>query len=137
PTGRAAAAQLVILSTAMVFGMMPWFAASVVSAPMATEWHATAAFQAWLTMAVQLGFVAGTLTSALALLSDRFSPRRLAAASALLAALATACIALPGVTPGVGLVLRFLTGAALAGVYPPGMKIAAGWWRERRGMAIG
>src|SRR2546427_2340630 len=30
-----------------------------------------------------------------------------------------------------------LTGAALAGVYPPGMKIAAGWFREGRGWAIG
>src|SRR6185503_13250574 len=57
--------------------------------------------------------------------------------SALLAALATAAIALPGVGPAQGLALRFLTGAALAGVYPPGMKIAAGWWREGRGMAIG
>src|SRR5207245_9801427 len=32
---------------------------------------------------------------------------------------------------------RFLTGAALAGVYPPGMKLAAGWFREARGWAIG
>jgi len=30
-----------------------------------------------------------------------------------------------------------LTGAALAGVYPPGMKIAAGWFRAERGLAIG
>ena len=30
-----------------------------------------------------------------------------------------------------------LTGAALAGVYPPGMKIAAGWFKESRGWAIG
>jgi nitrate/nitrite transporter NarK len=30
-----------------------------------------------------------------------------------------------------------LTGAALACVYPPGMKIAAGWFVERRGFALG
>src|SRR4029079_17014283 len=33
--------------------------------------------------------------------------------------------------------LRALTGAALAWVYPPGMKIAAGWFQERRGAALG
>ena len=30
-----------------------------------------------------------------------------------------------------------LTGICLAGVYPPGMKIMATWFRERRGMALG
>jgi len=33
--------------------------------------------------------------------------------------------------------LRFATGATLAGAYPPGMKLAAGWYKEGRGMAIG
>jgi MFS family permease len=33
--------------------------------------------------------------------------------------------------------LRFATGAMLAGVYPPGMKIAAGWIEHRRGTALG
>ena len=33
--------------------------------------------------------------------------------------------------------LRFCTGMALAWVYPPGMKIAAGWFLERRGAALG
>ena len=33
--------------------------------------------------------------------------------------------------------LRFATGAALACVYPPGLKIAAGWFLERRGTALG
>ncbi|MBI4501933.1 MAG: MFS transporter [Gemmatimonadetes bacterium] len=131
------AVQLTWLAAAMVFGMMPWFAATVVSGAMALEWQASSRFQAWLTMAVQLGFVIGTLLSAIMMLSDRWSPRLLAAGSAVLAGVATAVVTIPGVSPGVGLLLRGLTGAALAGVYPPGMKIAAGWWRERRGMAIG
>ena len=33
--------------------------------------------------------------------------------------------------------LRFLTGVFLAGVYPPGMKIIATWFREGRGFALG
>ena len=121
----------------MLLGMMPWFAATVVSAAMAAEWRGSDAFQAWLTMAVQLGFVVGTLTSAILLLADRWSPRILAGGSALIAGLATALLTVPHMGAPGGLALRGVTGAALAGVYPPGMKIAAGWWRERRGTAIG
>ena len=54
----------------------------------------------------------------------------------LFGAVTNAAIAL---APGgaVMVTLRFLTGAALAWVYPPGMKIIAGWFRERRGSALG
>ena len=121
----------------MVLGMSPWFAASVVGPAMIRAWHAGPAVESWLTIAVQLGFVGGTLVSALLMLSDRWSPRRLAGASAFVAALATAAVATPGLSPGGAIALRLATGAALAGVYPPGMKLAAGWWRDGRGLAIG
>jgi len=126
-----AATQLTLLSIAMVLGMSPWFAASVVGGAMMS------AYESWLTIAVQLGFVSGTLASAILMLSDRWSPRRLAGGSALVAAAATAGVALPGLGPAPVLVLRLLTGAALAGLYPPGMKITAGWWKHGRGLAIG
>jgi MFS family permease len=121
----------------MVLGMLPWFSATVAAPAMAAEWGATPATVAWLTMAVQLGFVAGTAVSAMLMLSDRWSPRRLAGASALLAAAATAALALGASGPRTAIALRALTGVALAGVYPPGMKLAAGWWQRGRGMAIG
>lgn len=121
----------------MVLGMSPWFAASVVGPALLAQWHAPPSVESWLTIGVQLGFVAGTLVSAILMLSDRWSPRRLAGASAFVAAAATAAIALPGLSPASVVGLRVITGAALAGVYPPGMKVAAGWWREGRGMAIG
>jgi MFS family permease len=35
------------------------------------------------------------------------------------------------------ILLRVLTGAFLAGVYPPGMKLVATWFRERRGFGLG
>ena len=35
------------------------------------------------------------------------------------------------------LVLRFLTGFCLAGVYPPSMKMISTWFRISRGLAIG
>lgn len=127
---------LVTLAVAQLLAMTPWFSASAVAPTLAGVWSLSARGAAWLTISVQLGFVAGALVSAILTLSDRWSARRLAAAAAALAALATLGIALvPG--PRSGLVLRFITGAALAGVYPPGMKIAAGWFQARRGTALG
>lgn len=128
-----------ILVIAVVLGMSPWFSATVTAQAMVGAWGASAgrATALWLTLAVQLGFVAGSVVSATFLLADRWSPRRLAAGSATLAALATAALTLPGVTPRVALVCRFVVGVALSGVYPPGIKIAAGWTVARRGLAIG
>lgn len=127
---------LAVLSVAELLAMAPWFSASAVAPALAEAWRLTSAETGWLTISVQLGFVAGALVSAVLTLSDRWSARRLVAAAAALAALATAGVALAP-DPGEGIALRFVTGAALAGVYPPGMKIAAGWFREGRGLAIG
>jgi len=134
---RDARLQLGILSAGIVLGEAPWFAATVVAQGMTHELALTSAASSWLTQAVQLGFVLGSVTSALLLLSDRFSPRRLAAACAVLAAAATAALTIPGIGATGVISLRLLTGAALAGVYPPGIKMAAGWTESHRGTAIG
>ena len=128
--------MLAVLAASELCGMAPWFSASAVTPALSRLWRLDAAGAAWLTISVQLGFVAGALLSALLTLSDRWSARRLVAGCACLAGLATLGVAFaPG--PGAGIALRMLTGAALAGVYPPGMKIVAGWYREGRGLAIG
>jgi MFS family permease len=127
---------LAVLAGAILCGMAPWFSASAVAPALAAAWRLGPTGTAWLTISVQLGFVAGALVSAMFTLSDRWSARRLVAGSAVLAAAATLAVAVSR-GPRTGLALRFATGAALAGVYPPGMKIAAGWFRESRGWAIG
>lgn len=130
-------AQLALLAAAMVLGMTPWFSATVIAPALVDRWSASTSMIAWLTMAVQLGFVGGTLVSAVLMLADRWSARKLAAGSALLAAVATALVIFAADWPMGVIALRAVAGAALAGVYPPGMKLVAGWWREGRGMAIG
>jgi len=116
--------------------MAPWFSASAVAPTLAEVWQLSPASTAWLTISVQLGFVAGAVVSAILTLADRLSARRLVAGSATIAAVATLGVAAaPGIGLGIG--CRLLTGAALAGVYPPGMKIVAGWFKESRGWAIG
>ena len=117
--------------------MSVWFSASAVVPQLTTEWKLTGALQSWLTTSVQLGFVAGALVSALLTLSDRIPAQRLLAVSALAAAAFNAAIPLLDLGPGPALVFRFLTGFALAGVYPPGMKLVASWCKEDRGLGIG
>lgn len=129
--------QLGILSAAIVLSMAPWFAATVVADPLARAHTLSPGQVGWLTLAVQLGFVLGSLTSAALLLSDLLRARYLAAGAALVAGGATAALALGAVTGWQAIGLRLLTGASLACVYPPGMKIAAGWTERHRGTAIG
>jgi MFS family permease len=117
--------------------MSLWFSASAVVPELTEAWALDSGSAAWLTMSVQLGFVAGALLSGLTTLADVVNPRTLVAYSALLGAAATAGIAAFVSGAPTAIVLRFITGMALAGVYPPGMKIMAGWFREGRGRAIG
>ena len=136
-TPRGAGRQLTLLAVAMILGMTPWFSATVAAPGMVAEWGSSTGTAALMTVGVQAGFVLGTFVSAVLLLSDRFSPRALAALASLIAAGATALLAWPKIGPTPAICLRVLTGVALAGVYPPGIKIAAGWWKESRGAAIG
>ncbi|MFN2404417.1 MAG: nitrate/nitrite transporter [Pyrinomonadaceae bacterium] len=128
---------LVLLSLAELFGMALWFSGSAVVPALSREWNLSSSQVSWLAIAVQLGFVAGTLISATLNLADIITTRHLFAVCALLGALTNAFFGLYVHQPGPAIALRFLTGMCLAGVYPPGMKLMATWFREQRGMALG
>ncbi|HYE90619.1 MAG TPA: MFS transporter [Terriglobales bacterium] len=133
----AATRQLVVLSVAELGALSLWFSASAVLPALTREWALGDGGRAGLTLAVQVGFILGTLGSAVGNLPDIWSPRRLMAASAVLGAVANGALALWVDSLGPALVLRFVTGLAMAGAYPPAMKIMATWFREGRGLAIG
>lgn len=124
------------IATAQFLGMTLWFSATAAAPAIAKEFQLTSGATAWLTMAVQAGFVAGTLLSAMLNLADAINPRWLFAAGCAVGAISNATIGFAPSASGV-VALRFITGMALACVYPPGMKIAAGWFLERRGFALG
>ena len=128
---------LALLALAEFLGMSVWFSASAVVPALVAARGLTASGQAWLTMSVQLGFVLGALGSAILNLADRIPGRGLFAVSSLLAGGATLLIPAAGSGLPAALVLRFLTGVFLAGVYPVGMKIMATWTREDRGTGVG
>ncbi|PYM59378.1 MAG: MFS transporter [Candidatus Rokuibacteriota bacterium] len=113
-----------------------WFSATAVVPALRTPWMSPSA-PAWLSMAVTLGFVAGTMASALLTAVDAVGARRLFALSAGAgAAVNAALLVVVDSWPGV-LTCRVLTGVAMAGAYPPGMKLAASWFVEERGLAVG
>jgi MFS family permease len=128
---------LLLVALAELFAMSLWFGVSAVAPQIAIEWKLDAATAAWLTMAVQLGFVAGTLLSALLNLPDVIRARYLMAICMLLGAAVNALLAWMATGAAVAIALRFLTGVFLAGVYPPGMKIIATWFKTGRGFALG
>jgi MFS family permease len=127
---------LALLACAELLGMSLWFAASAIAPQLAARWNLSPSEAAWLTTSVQLGFVCGTAIAALLNLADVLPSKAYFATAAVLGAVVNA-----GVVGGGGffgaLALRFATGMALAGVYPPAMKMAATWFRSRRGLAIG
>lgn len=128
--------MVAVLALAELLGMTLWFSATAVTPVLVDEFQMSAATAAWLTMAVQAGFVAGTLGAAIVNLADIVNARVLLCAGSIAGAVANAAV-LIAPSAGTVVLLRFATGVALACVYPPGMKLAAGWVRERRGFALG
>ena len=116
--------------------MAPWFGASAVAPSLTSDWQLGGLDLPLLTVAVQLGFVAGALLLAITGAADAWSASRLFFAGAMIAAAANLGSALSdGLMPA--LLFRALTGFALAAVYPVGMKLVIGWFNVDRGLAIG
>ena len=127
---------LTFISVALVCSMTSWFAATAVLGEFSNAIGITLQQGAWLTNAVQIGFVFGALGSAFLSLTDVVSVTRILSAASLLAGISTALLLLEP-TLSVALVLRFISGIALAGVYPTVTKLTATWFVQSRGMAIG
>lgn len=99
-------------------------------------WHATAADIGWLTSAVQLGFITGTLIISLSALADRFRASSIFVCSAVVGAFFNLCFAWLADGLISGALFRFGVGVCLAGIYPIGMKLIVGWAPGRTGMAL-
>jgi len=132
--GRWSALFLICLGVTGVLSC--WFSATAIVPELTAAWSLDPGAAAWLTNAVQIGFVAGALGASLVNLPDIVRMTRLVAAAAVLAALANAALlVVPG--PGWAIAARLVTGIALAAVYPPAMKLMATWFVRGRGLAMG
>lgn len=120
-----------------VLAMALWFSTSAVIPSLRAEFQISDFQAALLTSSVAVGFVVGTLTSALLGLADRLHPHRFFMTSGLVAAAANAALLLVDPTSFAVPVLRFVVGASMAGVYPVGMKMASTWAKADMGLLVG
>jgi len=137
---RAATSKLASVTTialCQVAALGLWFSASAVVPALIVEFHLSGFAQAALTSGVQVGFVVGCLVSAYFGLPDRVDPRRLFAGCALLGAAANALLLVVHPATAAAPLVRLVTGVALAGVYPVGMKLAATWAKGDMGLMVG
>lgn len=118
-------------------GSSLWFAGNAVMPDLQRDAGLPDAALGNITTAVLLGFIVGTLVFAFFTIADRYSPRRIVLVCALLGAAVNAAVCLAGNDLWALLVLRFATGFFLAGIYPVGMKITAGWFDHDLGKALG
>jgi MFS family permease len=129
--------SIAIIALTQIGAMALWFSASAVVPSLVAQYDLSKFMQAALTSAVQAGFVVGCLVSAVLGLADRLDPRRFIAAAALAGASANALLLLVDPTTMAAPLLRFVTGMAMAGVYPVGMKLASTWAHGDMGLMVG
>lgn len=136
-TTREKITAISLLAIAEVLALALWFSASAVVPSLRAEFQISDGLAALYTSAVSIGFVAGTLISAILTLSDRIKPATLFSLSAIIAASANALILIVDPTSSLAIVLRMITGVCMAGIYPVGMKMASSWARGDTGFLVG
>jgi MFS family permease len=137
PNEQVPAHILPIIVLAQFCGTSLWFAGNAILPELSATFNLGATAVANLTSAVQLGFIAGTLTFAFLNIADRFSPRKVFLLSAMLGATFNALIMVAPFGVVSLWIYRFATGFFLAGIYPVGMKIASDWYQGKLGKALG
>ncbi len=126
---------LIVLVFAQFAGTTLWLSGNAVATQIETELGIK--LGGWLTSAVQMGFIIGTLLNAVFAVPERVLSSRLFLFSAILGALANLSVTLLPLDVSMVLLSRFLVGLCLAGIYPIGMKIAADWYGKDLGRAMG
>ncbi|MCE9683477.1 MFS transporter [Halomonas alkalisoli] len=127
---------LAVIVLAQLFGTSLWFSVNGVGLSLSRDLGFTEVDLGRLTLAVQAGFICGTLFIATTGLADRFRASRIFAASCLAGALVNAGFVLVASQFPLAVLLRFATGLCLAGIYPLGMKLVIGWTPKHTGAAL-
>ncbi|TMS56714.1 MFS transporter [Imbroritus primus] len=124
------------IALAQLFGTSLWFSANGVAHELMAAWQLSPAALGWLTNAVQLGFIVGTLGISLSGIADRFPASRIFIVSAIAGGASNAAFAFLAAGLPVAILCRFLVGVSLAGIYPLGMKLIVSWAPHGTGAAL-
>ncbi|TQR39484.1 MFS transporter [Lysinibacillus sphaericus] len=127
---------LVWIGLSELFALSLWFSASVIAPELIEIWNLSSNSEAWLSAAIPIGFVIGSLFSSYFGVADRFNSRKIFAISVFLGAILNVLLIIVHYA-FLGILLRILTGITLAGVYPIAVKILSQWFPQKRGFAIG
>ena len=114
-----------------------WFAGNGVMGDLVENFNLAKNALGHLTSAVQFGFITGTLIFAIFTIGDRFSPSKVFFTCAIIGAIFNLGIIVDYNSFTSLLLLRFLTGFFLAGIYPIGMKIASDYFEKGLGKSLG
>ncbi|MFV9673714.1 MAG: MFS transporter [Acidimicrobiia bacterium] len=129
---------LIAIALSQLLVLTLWFSAAAVAPQLRDQWGLSVGESSWLTLAVQIGFVVGAFAIAISGLADSVAARKLFTVAALVGAASNVVVIfVTADTVALAYGLRFVTGVALAGAYPSGMKAMAGWFQKGRGMALG
>lgn len=128
--------RLALIVVAQLLGTSLWFSANAAFDDLARLWGIDSSGIGVLTVAVQLGFILGTLVFALSGLADRYPASRVFAVCAVVGAAANVAFAYLAGGLASASVFRFAVGFALAGVYPLGMKLVVSWEPGRASEAL-
>lgn len=140
PFGAAAARTTWPIAAVVIvqfLGTSLWFSANSTAESISRLWSTGPQGIGFLVSAVQIGFIAGSLIISLSGLADRYRASRIVAASCLLGALTNLGFALLASDLVEGAVWRFMTGLALGGIYPLGMKLVVSWGADRKELLLG
>ena len=126
-----------VICLATLFGSSLWFSVNAVADGLYAVWGITTADMGHLTSVLQFGFISGTLFIALSGIADRHSPSRIFLLSAIAGAIANSLFPFSDGHLGLALLLRFIVGVTLAGIYPIAMKLVVNWAPGRTGNVLG
>jgi len=122
---------------AQLMGGSIWFSTNGVADQLLVAWSLSTTQLGYLTSSVQMGFIVGTFVFAMSGLSDRFKASQIFVVSCIVGAAANASFPLFSHSIDSAVLLRFLTGVALAGIYPLGMKLIISWAPNKAGFVLG
>ncbi|USG60481.1 MFS transporter [Sneathiella marina] len=126
-----------LLAICQVLALSLWFSATALIPVLKAEFGLGGFHASLFSSSVAIGFVAGTLLSAMFSLADRMPPKFFFAISTLIAALANASIVFLDPLSTEVILLRLLTGICMAGIYPIGMKMVSTWAKNDTGLLVG
>ena len=128
---------LPVITACTFAGTSLWFAGNAVVRDIQKAWVLGDNLVAYITSSVQIGFIVGTAVVAVTGIVDKYPPGRVFCVCCLIGAFFNASIYLFAFGLSQLLLLRFLIGFCLAGIYPVALKIAKGWYDVGLGYAMG